>query len=260
MADDTLYYSGLDPLANTFDLGTDPLALRRPPAEARARAVAAHGIAAAAARRIVCAAAAQLLRGLFEVQQSARYAVKYIGGLTLRSDHAGSGRAPLEPVPADKQRAALKLLAGTVFAADSFRFPPSFLRRLAISDSDIDDARDLGRSVPTVDVAVDQQVLAVQRAVLGPLLGPDVAQRLLNNELKVADPTQALRLAELYATLHAADLQRAEDRPGHPAHPPQPAARLRVARRRACCCVPVPAMPADARALLRADAVRCATS
>ena len=113
------------------------------------------------------------------------YAVKYIGGLTLRSDHAGSGRAPLEPVPADKQRAALKLLAGTVFAADSFRFPPSFLRRLAVSDFDIDDARDLGRSVPPVDVAVDQQVLAVHRAVLGPLLGPDVAQRLLNNELKV---------------------------------------------------------------------------
>ncbi len=26
MADDTLYFSGLDPLANTFDLGADPLA------------------------------------------------------------------------------------------------------------------------------------------------------------------------------------------------------------------------------------------
>jgi len=26
MADDTLYFSGLDPLANTFDLSTDPLA------------------------------------------------------------------------------------------------------------------------------------------------------------------------------------------------------------------------------------------
>ena len=194
--------------------------------------------------------------GCSRSSKARRYAVKYIGGLTLRSDHAGSGRAPLEPVPADKQRAALKLLAGTIFAADSFRFPPSFLRRLAISDFDIDDARDLGRSVPTVDVAVDQQVLALHRAVLARCCGPDVAQRLLNNELKVADPAQALRLAELYATLHAAIFSELKTGQDIPLIRRNLQRDYVVARRRAYCCARSATMPADARALLRADAVQ----
>ena len=118
--------------------------------------------------------------------------------------NSSAARSTLEPVPVEKQRAALRLLSGTILAADGFKFPPSFLRRLSISDADIADARALGRSVPAVDIAVDQQVLGVHRAVLGPLMGPYVAQRLLNNELKVPDPAQALRLSELYATLHAA--------------------------------------------------------
>jgi hypothetical protein len=255
MADDTLYFSGLDPLANTFDLGVDPLAYAD-----RQLKLARELWQLTESRSLQSDETYALLRrnfsrGLFEVQQSGTYAVKYIGGLTLRSDRAGSGRAPLEPVSADKQRAALKLLAGTIFAADSFRFPPSFLRRLAISDFDIDDARDLGRTVPPVDVAVDQQVLALHRAVLGPLLGPDVAQRLLNNELKAADPAQALRLAELYATLHAAifsELATGQDIPLIRRN----LQRDYVSRVSVVLLRPATTMPADARALLRADAVQ----
>ena len=255
MADDTLYYSGLDPQSNTFDLGPDPLAWAD-----RQLKLARELWQLTESRSLKPDETYALLRrnfsrGLFEVQGSATYAVKYIGGLTLRSDHAGSGRAPLEPVPADKQRAALKLLAGTIFAADSFRFPPSFLRRLAISDFDVDDARDLGRAVPPVDVAVDQQVLALHRAVLGPLLGPDIAQRLLNNELKAADPAQALKLAELYATLHAAifsELKSGQDIPLIRRN----LQREYVTRVSVVVLRPATSMPADARALLRADVVQ----
>ena len=255
MADDTLYFSGLDPLANTFDLSTDPLAYAD-----RQLKLARELWQLTESRSLQPDETYALLRrnfsrGLFEVQQSGAYAVKFIGGLTLRSDHAGSGRAPLEPIPADKQRAALKLLAETIFAADSFRFPPSFLRRLAISDVDVDDARDLGRTVPPVDVAVDQQVLALHRAVLGPLLGPDVAQRLLNNELKAADPAQALKLAELYATLHAAifsELATGQDIPLIRRN----LQRDYVSRVSVVLLRPASTMPADARALLRADAVQ----
>ena len=132
-------------------------------------------------------------RGLFEVQQSALLATKYVGGLTVVQDRAGSGRTPLEPIPAAKQRAALQLLAGTIFAADSFRFPPAYLRKLSLTDFDINDAQEIARTAPPVDIAIDQLVLGVHRGVLGPLLGPDIAQRLLNNELKLADRREALR-------------------------------------------------------------------
>jgi hypothetical protein len=255
MADDTLFYSGLDPSANTFDLGTDPLVYAD-----RQLKLARELWQLTEARSMRPDESYALLRrnftrGLFEIQQSATYAVKYIGGLTLLADHAGTGRAPLEPIAAERQRAALKLLAGTIFAADSFKFPPSFLRRLSVSDSDIDDARDLGRNVPTVDIAVDQQVLAVHRTVLGPLMGPDVAQRLLNNELKVADPAQALRLAELYATLHAAifsELKAGQEIPLIRRN----LQRDYVSRVAVVLLRPATAMPADARALMRADAVQ----
>jgi hypothetical protein len=194
-------------------------------------------------------------RGLFEVQHSALQAVKYIGGLTLRSDYAGTGRTPLEPIPAAKQRAALGVLADTIFSADSFAFSPAFLRKLAISDFDIDDARELGRGVPTVDVAVDQQVLAVHRSVLAPLLGPEIAQRLLNNELKTSDPKEALRLAELYGTLHRAvfsELPGGQDIPLLRRN----LQREYVARVALVIVRPAVNMPSDARALLRADAQR----
>jgi hypothetical protein len=187
------------------------------------------------------------------VQHSAQQAAKYVGGLTLYSDRAGAGRAPLEPIPAAKQRAALNLLAVTVLSAESFRFSPSFLSRLAITDYDIDDARVLGRSVPTVDVAVDQQVLEVQRSVLAPLMGPEIAQRLLNNELKVKDPSDALTVAELYGTLHRAifsEIAAGEDIPLIRRN----LQREYVSRVAGTLLKPVPTMPADARALMRADA------
>ncbi|MEO8345692.1 MAG: zinc-dependent metalloprotease [Betaproteobacteria bacterium] len=255
MADDSLFYSGLDPQANTFDLGTDPLIFAD-----RQLKLARELWSLTESRMLRPDESYALLRrnfsrGLFEVQAGANYAVKYIGGLTLRSDHAGSGRAPLEPVAVEKQRVALVLLAKTVFAADSFRFPPSFLRRLAVSDADIDDARDLGRTAPTVDIAVDQQILAVHRAVLGPLLGPDVAQRLLNNELKAANPKEALRLAELYATLHAAifsELKTSDDIPLIRRN----LQRDYIVKVSGVLIRPNSTMPADARALLRADAIQ----
>ena len=255
MADDTLYSSGLDPTVNTFDLGADPLVYAQ-----RQLELGRELWALTESRQMQPGENYALLRrnfnrGLIGVQQSSLQAVKYIGGLTLLSDHAGTGRAPLVPIPAPKQRAALNLLAGTIFAADSFHFAPTFLSRLAIDDVDIDDARVLGRGVPTVDIDVDQQVLALHRSVLVPLLGPEVAQRLLNNEIKVSDPKQALRLAELYATLHKAVFSEL------PAGQDIPLIRRNLQReyvtRVALVIVrPAAAMPADARALLRADAVK----
>jgi hypothetical protein len=253
MADDELYHSGLDPRVNTFDLSNDPLAfakrqlqLGRELWELTEGRSLKPGENYALLRR-------NFNRGLFEVQQSAHQATKFIGGLTLHSDHAGSGRAPLEPIPASKQRAALDLLASTVFAANSFRFSPVFLSKLAITDVDIDDARVMGRSVPTVDVAVDQQVLELQRSVLAPLMGPEIAQRLLNNELKVQNPQDALTVGELYSTLHRAifsELATGEDIPLIRRN----LQREYVARVAMTVVKPATNMPADARAMLRADA------
>jgi len=109
--------------------------------------------------------------------------------------------------------------------------------------------------VPTVDLAVDQRVLDVHRSVLAPLFGPEIAQRLLNNELKVSEPSQALTLFELYSTLHRAvwsELATGEDIPLIRRN----LQREYVSRVALTVIRPAPNMPADARALLRADAAK----
>ena len=89
-------------------------------------------------------------------------------------------------------------------------------------------------------------------------MGPDIAQRLLNNELKVRDRAEALSLAELYSTLHRAvwsELAAGEDIPLIRRN----LQREYVMRVATIVLRPAPTMPADARALLRADAQKLRT-
>jgi hypothetical protein len=255
--DEDVSFFAIDPDVNQLDLGSDPLAY------AKKRLSLVHelwqrteslplkpGESYSVLRR-------NFTRGLNEAGQGALYASKYIGGLTTLRDRVGSGRQPFTPVDAAKQRAALDMLAKEVLSADSFDFPPSFLRKMTISTFDIDDAQELGRPAPPLDLSIDQQVLSLQRGVLDTLMSPPIAQRMLNNAAKVDDPKEALGLAELYQTLHKAvwselatgkditlfrrNLQR------------EYATRVANALVR-----PTGTMPADARALLRVDAQRLA--
>ena len=199
-----------------------------------------------------------LTRGLAEARQAVQHATKYIGGLTLLRDRAGSGRVPMDPIPAAKQRAALALLASQVFSADSFSFPPELLRRASISYFDIANSQELGNPVPTPDVAIDQQVLGLQRQSIDHLLSDAVAQRLLNNESKTISAKEALKLSELYDTLHRAiwsELKSGKDIPLLRRNlQREHATRVATALLR-----PSASMPTDARAQLRAEAKRLRT-
>ncbi|HET8875718.1 MAG TPA: zinc-dependent metalloprotease [Casimicrobiaceae bacterium] len=253
--DEDVAYFAIDPAVNQLDLGSDPLAY------AKKRLALVHELWQRTESMTLAPGDSYSIlrrnftRGLNEAGQGALYASKYIGGLTTLRDHAGSGRQPLTPVDATKQRAALALLANEVLSAGSFDFSPSFLRKMTISTFDIDDAQELGRPAPPLDLSIDQQVLGLQRGVLDTLMSAPIAQRLLNNAAKVDDPKSALKLPELYATLHNAvwselttgkditlfrrNLQR------------EYATRVADALLR-----PSGSMPADARALLRVEATR----
>jgi hypothetical protein len=258
MMDDSIFASGLDPDVNIFDLGEDPLAY------AQNRLTLVRELWARTERMPLkvdeqyAVLRRNLSRGLTEASMSVQHAAKFVGGVTILRDRAGSGRTPLNPVAASKQRAALKMLATEVFSADSFRFPPDLLRRASVSFFDIMNSREVGSPVPPPDIAIDQQVLALQRVALNQLMSDTVAQRLLNNESKTTNPKEALRLGELYETLHAAiwsELRSGRDitlfrRNLQREH----ATRLATALLR-----PSASMPTDARAQLRADAKRLRT-
>ena len=251
-ADDALYYSGLDPDSNTFDLGEDPLVF------AQRRLALVRELWARTEQRQLKPGESygilrrNLTRGLAEASQAVQHMTKFLGGLTLLRDHVGTDRVPMNPIPVAKQRAALEQITTGILAADSFSFPPDLLRRASVSVFDIENNQELGNPVPTPDIAIDQQVLALQRLALNQLLGEAVAQRLLNNESKTVAPKEALRLSELYDTLHRAiwselktgrdiDLFRRNLQREH-------ANRLASALLR-----PSASLPADARSLMRAD-------
>lgn len=252
--DEDVAYFAVDPAVNQGDLGSDPLAyakkrlaLVRELWQRTEHMQLEPGESYSILRR-------NFTRGLNEAGQGAVYASRYIGGLTTLRDHVGSGRAPLTPIDATKQKAALDLIATEIFSADSFNFSPSFLRKMTVSVFDIDDAEELGRPVPPLDFPVDQQLLSMQKKVLDALMSPIVAQRLLNNAAKTDDPKHALKVSDLYATLHAAiwsELRTGRDITLFRRNLQREHA-LRIANG---LLRPSGSMPADARATLRADAV-----
>ncbi|MEO7761142.1 MAG: zinc-dependent metalloprotease, partial [Casimicrobiaceae bacterium] len=191
---------GMDPQVNRRDLGADPLEF----AERRIK-LSRELWDRLQTRTLKAGESYDFLRrsvvaGLSQVSVAANVSAKYIGGVVYLRDHAGSGRDPFTPVPADKQRASLKLIADGLFSANSFRLKPEFLRRLTV------DQFDRTRDDPTAssiapDFAVSDRVLAMQRAALDQMLSDAVARRVVETPLRYSDEKMALSLSELYDTV-----------------------------------------------------------
>jgi hypothetical protein len=188
---------GIDPLANRFDLGSDPLAyfqrqlklVRELWRRTQDRRLAADDDYQIYRRN--------LERGLAQMRAAAPGIAKYLGGTIVDRERAGSGRPLLTPVQADKQRNALRLLTREVLASDSFRFAPRFMRRLGIDQF----ARRDGSGSRSPDFSLPEAVARLQSGTLDSLMSEALAQRLADAEAKVADPHRLLTYGEVQATL-----------------------------------------------------------
>ena len=189
---------GIDPLANRFDLGDDPLAYYKKRLKlsqelwARVQARGARaGDDPTRQRRI-------LLAGFAQLQRSAELVGKYVGGMYTLRDLPGTntGRANYKPVEPAKQREALQFLATGLFSADSFRFDPKFLSNLSV------DYNEWNRDGP---VNVRGAVLRAQTTAMDRLLAAGTAQRLLDlpNYLEPSEHKGMISLNEVYATLQS---------------------------------------------------------
>jgi hypothetical protein len=186
---------GIDPLANRFDLGDDPLAyygkrlrlsqelwqraqLRKPQA----------GDDQLRQRRV-------LLSGFRQLRNASVLLGKYVGGMHAARDLPGPGARPAyKPVDPAKQREALQLMAKGFFSSDSFSFKSEFMTSLS------PDYQEWDRGGP---LSVTGVVLQVQTAGLDRLLSPGTASRLLDLPLYVKDGERdgIISLQEVYATL-----------------------------------------------------------
>ncbi|TXC66309.1 hypothetical protein FSC37_11705 [Piscinibacter aquaticus] len=189
---------GIDPLANRFDLGDDPLAYFRKRLQLSRELWQRVQERTPQAGEDPTRQRRALLSGFSALRDSPSLVGKYVGGMyTARSvPGAGNGRAfvPVEPA---KQREALQFLATGLFSADSFRFKPEFLASLT------PDYRDWERqglvSIPT-------SVLQLQSAALDRLMSPGTATRLLDLPLYVSEKERngLISLNEVYGTVQGA--------------------------------------------------------
>ena len=189
-----------DPTINVFDLGDDPLAyaqrqirlVRELWSRTQARTLGDSDDYTLYRRN--------LQRGFSRMANSTSLLARYVGGVSSSRALAGSGKAMLQPVPAERQRRALDALIGDVFSSDSFRFEPAYMSRLGVDQFE----RLFNGRGATPDFSLASAVANVQRPALDALVSDSLAQRLADAESKVADKTVLPTYAEVQQRLSSA--------------------------------------------------------
>lgn len=193
---------GIDPESLTFDLGDDPVAfakkrfdIGRDLISRQEGRVLKPEVDYSVLRRSVTYAVRDMGR-------AAGVLARQIGGVRTLRDHPGTGRDPLQPVPAAVQREALEALSRGVMSADSLKLSPALQRKLAPSYEDRTDAVFGDMQPVETDFSIDAFVTQLRKALLAQLTSDGVANRLLDSVGKLP-PGEAFPVSELYARLRA---------------------------------------------------------
>jgi hypothetical protein len=194
-------FLGIDPEALQFDLGADPIAFAK-----KRFAIARDLFKRQETRDLPSNQDYAVLRrslnyAINDVARSVGVLARQIGGVRTLRDFPGTGREPLQAVPAATQREALDVLSRGLFAADSLSVTPNLQHRLAPDFQERSEALQSGGQVAT-EFAIPQRVLGVQRALLGQLMGDTVAARIVDNQATGGTARSgAFQLSELYGRL-----------------------------------------------------------
>lgn len=190
-------YDGMDPMANRFDLGDDPLAYYKKrlklSQELWARVQNRKPIAGDDPMR----QRRSLLAGFSQLQRAAELVGKYVGGVHAVRDLPGTTqRASFVPVDPAKQREALQFMASGLFSESSFKFRPELLSTLTVDYNEWERGGLLN---------IAATVARVQLTALDRVLSANTANRLLDLPAYVPEAQQRniISLNEVYATLQA---------------------------------------------------------
>jgi hypothetical protein len=195
---------GMDPQVNRRDLGSDPLEYA-----SRRLKLSRELWDRLQTRELKQGQSYEMLRrnflvGLTQVNNATTIAAKYVGGVVYVRDHAGSGREPFTPIPSERQREALKLIAGGLLSVDSFRLRPEFVRRLTVNQFDRFRSNEMDATAINPDISLTSRMLTIQRTVLDHLMSDAVATRIEEGAYREGRSGKSFRLSELYDTLQDA--------------------------------------------------------
>ncbi len=128
----------------------------------------------------------------------------WVGGAHVTRDRKGdpNGRAPIQVIPAQTQRAALKFVIDNSFNDDAFGLTPEMLKFMTV-DKWWDDG---GRAEIMEDAtwAVHDRILGVQASAITLLMNPTTLKRVYDNEFRVPADQDMLTLPELMNTVTGA--------------------------------------------------------
>jgi len=236
---------GIDPEANRFDLGSDPLEYYRKRMKLSRELWDRLQTMKLAPGESYERLTRSLQSGFSQLSRIAPLAAKYVGGVRHVRDFAGTERALYEPTPVARQREALTMITNDLFQVDSFKFKPEFVSHLGI---------DHFARPRNPDISIANAVLNLQKSVLDQLLSDQVATRLLDSQEKVSSSTRLLKLSDLYDTLQNAIW--AELKTGRDISPMRRNLQREHLRRIVNMMLRTsPTTPADARSLAREDAL-----
>lgn len=189
-------FYGLDPETIQLDLGADPvafaakrLAIARDLFKRQETRVLAPDQDYAVLRRSLGFAIADVGRAMGVL-------ARQLGGVRTLRDYPGSGRDPLQPVPAVVQRQSLDLMASALLSTEGLSLSARLQRRLA---PDFLDRAESAGGPP--DFALPQRLFEIQRALIAYLGSDALAARMLDSVGKFDRPADAFQLGELYQRL-----------------------------------------------------------
>ena len=194
---------GNDPFVNKYDLGSDPsrfamdrIALAAQMMKDLDSKLVKDGESWARARSAFATLLQQWGNGAYVL-------ASFVGGQNVSRDHKGDkgSRDPIVPIPASKQREALKVLNEQVLADKAFRFSPALLRKLAGERWYHWGNGPHSSTGGGVDYPIHERVLAIQKIVLNQCLAADTLGRLQNQELMADETSEPLKMSEVFRTL-----------------------------------------------------------
>jgi len=236
---------GIDPETIQLDLGNDPIAFAAKRVEIARDLFRRQETRELSPQRDYAVLRRSLNYALGDAARAVGVLVRQIGGVRTLRDYPGSGRDPLQPVPASLQRSALDVIANAVLAADGLKLSAPLQRRLA---PDYLERAEVGVST---DYSLSSRLLELQRGVLGYLMSEWIAHRVLDSVGKFDHPAEAFQLRELYDRL-AQDVW-SELKAGTPISPARRELQREHLNRLAFLALR-PASRVDARAVLRDQA------
>ena len=189
-----------DPLVNVYDLGSDTLRF------AKDRISLATELLKDLDSKVVKDGDSWArVRGAFSILlnqwgNGAYLAAEQIGGQLVSRDHkAKAANDPIVPVKGAKQREALAFLSDQILSDKAFKFSPALSARLVRErwyDGD-----GMFFYFGGIDYPINEEILGIQKIVLGQCFAPDVLGRLENQELSADVGSEPLKMAEIFRAL-----------------------------------------------------------